>query len=359
MFNSLDQSHADKPAFMSPEIAIASLRAVETHLVHADEKSAFITLHGGEPTLWPLESFRRFLAEVARIRRDGIALNLSLQTNLWQRPKLELLELLINHHVGLGLSLDGPRRANDANRTDFAGRGSYDRILENVRWIIDAGFGSLLGGFLCVMQPAIDPEELLDWVASLPVTRINLLWPIEYNLEKKPWRDGDEHEYAINPRYGKWAEAVFDAWWRRDRPDLRIQLFVDAVEAELGGGRTTDMLGALSFGSLVINTDGAIELADYFRTAKNGGSWTGYSIPYDSFDTVTRDERFAKLRRAAETTPEACQSCTHLPFCRGGTLSGRLNASGEVTSERSVLCHDHMRLFDIIARRVEGERLAS
>jgi uncharacterized protein len=356
MFNSLDQSHAEKPRFMPPEIAVRSLRAIEVHLARSGRKSASITLHGGEPTLWPVDSFRTLFAEVERLRDRGLSLDLSMQTNLWQRPKAELLELCVRHRVGLGVSLDGPPRVNDANRTDFAGHGTYDRILQNVRWLIDAGFGELLLGFLCVMQPDIEPEDFLEWVASLPVTQVDLLWPIQYTAENPPWTD-DEVRYRQAPRYGRWLESLFEAWWLADRPEWNIQLFTRAVEAELGGRRTTDMLGAHSFSSVVVNTDGAIEMADYFRTARDGGSSTRYSILADEFDALARDKRFQKLHRAARTIPTTCRSCRHVQGCRGGTLSGRLNASGEVAGRRSVLCHDHLRFFDTVARHVEEQRL--
>jgi len=355
MFNSLDQSHVEKPRFMPPDIAVRSLHAIEVHLARSDLKSASITLHGGEPTLWPVDSFRIFLEEVERVRDRGISLDISLQTNLWQKPKVQLLELCAKHRVSLGVSLDGPRRINDANRTDFAGRGSYDGVLRNVRWLIDSGFGDLFRGFLCVMQPDVKPKDFLEWVASLPLTRVDLLWPIHYTASNPPWTD--MARYQRDPRYGRWLESLFEAWWDADRPEWDIDLFTRAVEAELGGQRATDMLGARSFSSVIVNTDGAIEMADYFRTARDGGAATGYSILEHDFDALARDERFRKLHRAARTIPRSCRSCRHVRTCEGGTLSGRLDASGQVSTSRSVLCPDHLRFFDAVARRVEEQRL--
>jgi uncharacterized protein len=182
-----------------------------------------------------------------------------------------------------------------------------------------------------------------------------LLWPIEFNVTHTPWPEGNALSYASDPRFGGWAARVFEAWWGLDRPELDIRLFTDALDSEVGGARSTDVLGAKSFGSVVVNTDGAIELADYFRTSKNGGCRTGYSVLQHDFDVVRRDVRIARARLAAETTPQACQSCRHVRACGGGALSGRLNSSGEVTAERSVLCHDHMRFFNAVANCVKKE----
>lgn len=356
MFNSLDRTHTGMPRHMSVATAIATLRRIDAHLKDAESRAGHISLHGGEPSLWPVDSFRALLAEIGRLRENGLSFDVSMQTNLWQRPKAELLELLVEHDVGLGVSLDGPRATNDANRFDFAGHGTHDRVLANVDWMIARGFKNLLRGFLCVMQPRIEPEEFLEWLSSLPVTRIDLLWPIEFNLNHVPWADGGEAGYASAPLFGEWAARLYEAWWRLDRPELDIRLFTDALDSQIGVARSTDVFGARSFGSIVVDTDGSIELADYFRTSKDGGCRTGYSVLHHDFDTVRRDARFARLRMAAERVPQACRSCRHVRMCSGGALSGRLDASGELSARPSVLCHDHMRFFDTVAGRLEEER---
>lgn len=357
MFNSLDQSYRDRPRYMSIEIAMRALRAIRRYLTQRSVHSTSITLHGGEPTLWPLDSFRALFGEIRSMREDGFAVELSMQTNLWRLPDWELFHLCREYGVSIGVSLDGPPEANDANRKDFSGRGSYNRIIKNVQSVLAHGFGDLLAGFLCVMQPRIEPKAYIEWLASLPVTRVDLLWPIGFNQANKPWNHCEEAHYAANPVYGEWLQSVFEEWWGLDRPELDIRLFADAVESKLGGSRRTDMMGAYSFASLVVNTDGAIEMTDYFRTAMHNGSRTGYSIVEHDLALIARDPRFSMLRQRAQRVPRSCRTCSHLHECRGGTLSGRLNAAGEVTSQHSVLCHDHKRFFDTVARYVDAERL--
>ncbi|MBI3678065.1 MAG: radical SAM protein [Proteobacteria bacterium] len=353
MFNSADRSFERKPKYLDRDVALAALRRIGSHVGRGPTKKASIVLHGGEPTLWPLESFQAFFDEIERLRDGGIACDVSMQTNMWQRPSRALMELCRRHRVGLGISLDGPLEINDLYRQDFAGHGSYRKIIANVQALLDEGYGDVIGGFLCVMQPAIAPAAFVQWVAGLPMSRVDLLWPLQFNKVHTPWAAGGEAPYTRDPKYGKWAEEVFEAWWSLDRPDIHIRMFNDAIEARLGGGRSTDMMGALAFHSLVINTDGDIEMSDYFRTSIDGGCATGYSVLRDDLEAVARDSRFAAMKRAAETAPRRCRSCKHLGICGGGTLAGRLDAAGNVTAEPSVLCADHMRLFDTIARRVD------
>jgi uncharacterized protein len=355
MFNSRDRSYAQKPSYMSVEVAIRALRAVAAHLEATNRKSAVVALHGGEPLLWPLESFRAFLAEAARLREAGFRLSLIMQTNLFQRPRDAFFELCLAHNVQIGISLDGPKPVNDANRRDFAGHGSYAKVMDNALWLARSRYRQLVLGFLCVMEPSAEPESFVQWAASLPVSRIDLLWPIGFTQSNPPWRAGTEAAYAANPVYGTWLEAVFAAWWRLDRPEVHIRLFNDLIEECLGGNRRTDAFAAFSFRSLVVNTDGAIELSDYFRTAKDGGAATPYSVLRDTFDDVARDARVARLERAAQELPALCRRCGQQSVCHGGTLSGRLDEAGEVTSAPSVLCHDHMRFFGAVAKHLSAE----
>jgi uncharacterized protein len=354
MFNSLDRSFEHKPKQMDADVAAAAVRAVAEYQRARSGERATVVLHGGEPTLWPMKSFHRLFAELGRADPAGPGIEVTMQTNLWRRPPKALLSLLRQHGGSLGISLDGPREINDAYRVNFAGRGSYDRIIDNVHWLADEGFGDLIGGFLCVMQPAIEPNAFVDWVDSLPIPRVNLLWPLEHNQSSPPWREAGELAYAAHPRLGDWTAAVFEAWWRRDRPDIEIRLLQEAVEARLGGKRTNDLLGARCFDSAVVNTDGAIELADYFRTSKDGGSATGLSVLTHGFASLEDDPRFRRLKAAAETLPAKCRSCDHVRHCQGGTLSGRLDAEGEVTDKPSILCHDHLRFFGSVARHVDS-----
>lgn len=356
MFNSRDRTFTRKPRAMTAETARAALARIAEHArAHAIPRVA-IALHGGEPTLWPVHAFRALFADVAALRAEGLEIELALQTNMFKPPRSELLDLFGQGGVGLGISLDGPKTVNDGGRVDFAGRGSHDRILRNVRALIAAGHAELIGGFLCVMRPDLPPEDFLDWLDSLPIRRATLLWPLERNQAHPPWID--ERSYAREPRYGSWLAALFEAWLARDRLDLEIRFFNDTMQALLGGPPPSDDIGPWAFHSLVINTDGAIELSDYLRTSADGATETGFDVARDPFDRVADSLDFRARHAAARAQPRRCANCAHWRACGGGTLSGRLDASGAITAEPSVLCHDHRHFYDAVAARLAAAQAA-
>lgn len=353
MFRGADRTFEQKPREMALETAGAALSAIAREARRTDSGRVSVILHGGEPTLWPDASFEGLFDAVSALRREGLHIECGIQTNLLKPLTEQRLALFRRHGLMLGVSLDGPKSINDVNRPDFAGHGSYDRVIGAVRDLFARGYDDLFGGFLSVVQPEIPPPAFLDWILSLPATRVNLLWPLHYTAGRGPWGEGEEAAYAVQPRYGAWLAELFELWLDLDRPDISIPLFERAVQFRIAPSRIFDDVGALSFSSLVINTDGAVELADYFRTACDGATHTPYSILTDTLEAVSADPRIAALREAADEAPEPCRDCRHMLICQGGTLSGRIDPMGGIAAEPSVLCHDHMRFFDTVAQRID------
>ena len=75
------------------------------------------------------------------------------------------------------------------------------------------------------------------------------------------------------------------------------------------------------------------------------------TVPVSQWSIVTYHERL-------EAPPVRCRTCPHIAICQGGTLSGRLDGTGRILPQPSVMCHDHMRFFDVVARRVQAALVA-
>jgi uncharacterized protein len=110
-----------------------ALRAVEL-LVTKAEPGARLNLAflGGEPLVnrAVLQSATRHAADLAA--RRGVRITFSITTNgtLVTAADGDFFE---EHAFAVTVSLDGPREVHDALRPDRRGRGSFDRILRNVR----------------------------------------------------------------------------------------------------------------------------------------------------------------------------------------------------------------------------------
>jgi uncharacterized protein len=348
VFNQEDETYQRVPRAMGIETALQCLDRIRRHVNSPSHDGRFtVVLHGGEPTLWPLASFRTFLDRVASIRSDGVDLKVTLQTN-GLRLTQPLLELFDKHNVSLGISLDGPKEANDLFRVTHSGRGSYDRIMRTVESMIDAGYGRLIGGFLAVAQPTIPPTEFLDWADSLPVRRVDVLWPIEFNYDNPQWGSTNVDDYFERPVYGRWFAELFKEWWERNDPTLQVRLFHQTVEVILGSKVHGDNLVNDVLDMIVVNTDGGIEYPDYFRAYSDGGCRTEYSVALHDLDTLAEDPVFDFCLNLGNYRPPECEGCPCVQECGGGFLAGRMRKGVTLPTGRSVLCPDHFYFFTTV-----------
>ncbi len=350
VFNLADRTHSRVPALMAQDTAILAVRAMAAHVRARGSGRVNIVLHGGEPALWPLDRFRELFAEVEEVRRTGLEVDLSLQTN-GLRLRRDLVELLDAHGATLGFSLDGPQPVNDRYRVTHSGEGSYSRVMTTLSQVLDWGFDRRRIGVLSVSDPALQPDHYLAWAAELPIQNVSLLWPIEFSWSNPPWGDGDEADYAREPRYGSWMAAVFEHWWAHYSDRLYVRQFVETIGRLMGSRRHSDSIGNDAVDMLVVNTDGAVEYPDYLRAHRDGGSRTPFTIE-DDLDTVATDPTFGTLLRLRDHLPQACRRCPYEDVCGGGFLAGRSIAGNFEADRLSVLCHDQYRYFERVAAAV-------
>lgn len=122
-----------KPKFMSWDVAQASV----DHLfaASAGRRAIHITFFGGETLMnFPLlQQVVEYAEEKARA--EGRYLDFSLTTNA-TLLNTKIIEFLAAHHIGVTVSIDGPKEMNDALRVLANGRGTYDIIAPKVRELI-------------------------------------------------------------------------------------------------------------------------------------------------------------------------------------------------------------------------------
>ena len=358
MFNQSDQTFRRVPSRMDRQTAIQVVRRMEEHTADLNRPSFHLVLHGGEPTLWPVSDFRALFSEIELVRRNGTSVTVALQTNGYNIRR-ELLDLLAEYHVSLGISIDGPSEQNDLHRITHSGGGSYDKVMRTVEKICEWGYDQLLGGFLCVMNPALDPEAFLAWGAALPVKRLDLLWPIEYFQENPPWAPGDFDRYCARPRYGTWLAEVFTRWWERADPQFFIRLFFETIGVLMGSGSHSDALMNDLLNMFVVNTDGRIEYSDYFRAYRDGGSTSPWNVYDHALDEVTADRVFDFCLNLRDHLPLECKPCDHREICGGGFLPGRMSMREVIPTHKSVLCADQYFYFTEVKRLVTPYLIAS
>lgn len=91
--------------------------------------------HGGEPLIkWDLITW--FIDSIEALNITSKNISFGIQTNgLLLSP--EKIDWLFKHKVQVGLSFDGTREQQDKNRPILNGKGSYDKIVNNIKYLLE------------------------------------------------------------------------------------------------------------------------------------------------------------------------------------------------------------------------------
>ena len=121
--------HAEGGA-SSEDMSMETATKVLQYLFDVRNNNVTLEFQGGEPLLnWPVV---KFLTENARkVNTLGKNLNIVLVTNLLLMDD-EKMRFLLDHHVDVCSSLDGPADIHDKNRNDVAGRGTHAQVVAKI-----------------------------------------------------------------------------------------------------------------------------------------------------------------------------------------------------------------------------------
>lgn len=341
MYNHPDQSYRSRPPFMSHEVFRALFKRIRSHCESTTGHSISVVFHGGEPMLFDAQTLDSWMnAEgetLTKYARFGIQTNATLVTDAW-------IDLMQRHSIHPGVSLDGPREIHDLERVDHSGNGSYDKSIEGLRRLIDAGLDP---GLLCVINPRHSGIAIYRHFRSLGVSRLNFLLP-EVTHDSRKLFYGDLGPTPL----AQYLIPIFDDWWAEDNPEIRIKLFQEVIKIMLGGVPSTDSLGNSLLDYLVIDTDGSIHGNDCLKITYEGASQTGLNVLEHGFEDVQKGNPLIR-RLMNEGLPLCgkCLSCSERDICGGGPVTQRYSRSNGF-SNPSVWCDDLLELLRHIKQAV-------
>jgi uncharacterized protein len=334
MYQHPDQSWKLQPQFMSHETVAMLAKRLEEHACAVGCRDLMVVAHGGEPLLYPeLDDF------FDGLRRGVTSCNISfaIQTNgtLFDDENLAILD---RYGVRIGVSVDGSRRVHDRFRVTHAGGGSYDAVMEGIGRA-RATVPHLLDSTLQVINPSVDPAEMLDGLEGFGVNRADLLFP-DLN------HDTIDCAHVRRGQIGHWLCAVFDEWVGR-ADSVHIRIFMTIIDLLLGGRHGTDQLGASSGGALMIETDGSYHIYDGLKTSFEGAGATGLHLRTASIADAEALPLARAFRDKSSAAAAECLQCRLFPVCGGGSPIHRFSQALGF-DQASVYCLDLTKLIEHI-----------
>ena len=273
---------------------------------------------GGEPTLMGREFFEKAVKLETRFGRGKVVGN-GLQTNgilvdrAWARFFKEFSFLI-------GLSIDGPEHIHDHYRRTKRGRGSWARVTDSARLMLDEGVS--VNALTVVNDYSVRfPEEIYEFHKGLGLTYMQFIPCVEID----PERPGTIAPFSVSPEaYGAFLCAVFDLW-RADFvdgvPTTSIRFFESLLFAYAGfpAPECTLIGSADHTSSWNITATSIRAISSSSRAGDSATSWTK-ALPRCSIHPPS-----ANSAGGNRTLPPSCTACTWLAFCRGGCTKDRVH----------------------------------
>ncbi len=192
-FNGADDSFRFHP----PSISKATITNVAEFLSQGaiDQKleNIQIDFHGGEPMLLGKKRFSQICTYLQSSVGTVTKLTLCMQTNATLIDS-EWVDLFEQHQIHVGVSLDGPAEYHDAERIDFRGKGTYDRVIRGIRLLQEAQKRIGEVGVLCVINPRHSAGRIYrHFVDDLHINGMDFLLP---DITHTNFIDGNPEEYG-------------------------------------------------------------------------------------------------------------------------------------------------------------------
>lgn len=300
----VDTTYGKQPKFMSDETAEESIE-----FLLAESKGlpvAHVTFFGGETLL----NFPVLKKAVAYARRraaeEGKRIEFSLTTNA-TLLKPEIIDWLADNHIGVTVSIDGPKPVQDGLRVFHNGKGTYDVVLPKIKALLARHRSRPIGARVTLTQKNLNvleiyrhlKEEIGFWEVGLaPVTTQDHR---DYALtaEKK-----DDMLRQFEELAEEWLEcALRDEHHGFTNVKDTIEEIHKGVSKAYGCGAGLGLMG--------VATDGEVALCHRFAGSEEHtiGSVSG---------GVDREKQGKFLVDHHIASKTDCHTCWARPICSGG-----------------------------------------
>lgn len=342
VYHHADQSWRSMPRLLSLENREAFASQLASYLRHAGIRRCVVVFHGGEPLLMGSAELVAFAAQLREAVGAGVQLDIGMQTNGLLLTR-EVLDQLSSADIGISLSLDGPKEANDLHRTSRRGRSSFEQSYRALRLLQNAP--DVFAGVIAVIDPRTPPRQLLEFFNEQQVPRLDFLLPDAHHLRLPPGRLEQPDVYE------KWLIDAFDLWFD-EYSSLQVRTFEALLDAVAGLPSQTDAFGFGDVSLITVETDGTYHDLDVLKVVAQGATRLGGSVRDTPISDVAASPALAAHRALLKKDGlcASCRSCDVVDVCGGGSVPHRYGRNG--FKNQTVYCKEMRALIRHVQARV-------
>jgi uncharacterized protein len=311
--------------------------------------------HAGEPTVLPIEFYRRAFEIVERHRprdvelRHGLQTNATLLNDAW-------CDFFRNERVSVGVSIDGPQRLNDVNRVSRSGRSTYAKVIAGIRLLRAAHIPFHVITVLSA-EGMRSARELYDFYASEGIENV------AFNTEESE----GEHVSSLGSGPAAWEAfkeflAEFSAIAARDGRVKLIRELENGYRSVYQNPRFapagTRPLGSKNivvepFGILSVDYRGNMATFSPELLGNKNKDYNDYiigNVNTDEFASLPENPVLKRLHADIAAGVEMCrEQCAYFDMCGGGQPSNKIAENGTFVSSVTTFCRmTRMAVTDLV-----------
>ena len=311
---------------------------IAQHIAASPDEIIRFSWHGGEPTAFGLDAFRRITAIQRKHRPAGRAIANGLQTNGtlldedWGR-------FLAAEGFSVGLSLDGPRELHDRFRRTKDGKPTFDLAMRGYEILRR---NSVATDILCVVSAANvrSPLDVFRFFKSIEASYVSFL-PLVERLEAAP--SAVSADSVPSAAWGDFLCAVFDEWVENDIGRIKVQIFEEAARTAFGQDHSLCIFRPTCGDIPVIERNGDFYSCDHFVDAAHRlGNIR--ETPFAALLESPAQRAFGQAK--LDALPRICLSCEVRAMCHGECPKNRFLQTPDGEAGWNYLCPGYRRFFN-------------
>jgi uncharacterized protein len=292
--------------------------------------------HAGEPLVVRPAFYESAFQTIAGLCPDTVRVQHSIQTN-GMLISTEWCDLFKRWHVGVGVSIDGPRRLNDAHRLTRTGRSTFDQALAGIRLLRRESVPFHVISVLS--QNSMDaPQELLDFYVAEGIEDVC------FNVEESEGAHVSDLLVGDEPQ--RRFRVFLNTFWRLARQGDKIR-FIREIDGMLPQvfrpeGEGVRNVQVQPFCMLNVDCNGNVSTFSPELLGLKNSKYNDFiigNINAAPLEEMRRGAAMAAMSRDIAAGVELCRkSCEYFSVCGGGAPVNKLFENGSFDSARTSFC---------------------
>jgi len=327
----------------SPKMSIETVRDIVAWLQDFRIDPVTFTFHGGEPLLAGAEFYRQALPMLSK-ELPQLEPNFALQTNLWMLTP-ELADVLAEHNIPIGSSLDGPQELNDLQRSE----GYFERTMRGYNLAKEHG---LQVQFICTFTSYSEQfkEDIFNFFLKNDLT-------LKLHPALPSLRSDEPDRWALPPeKYGELLVFLLDRYLENmDR--IEVRNINDYARCVFTGRGTVCTFVDCMENTFAVGPDGNIYPC--YRFVGMPEYVMGNVRDRPNQQDLAQSPAGQRMRAFKEYVDRECKGCKHIRYCRGGCPYNAIAPTDGEIRGVDPHCQAYKRIFDEISDRFNQEMMGS